>query len=80
MCQKTKVFVLVKNRKPVPLIIFMGEKYVQEFGPRFLDMSSAGVYMGAKYFQEFGPDFLTCPQLVGTWVQFFFRNLVPDSR
>ena len=33
----------------------MGEKYFQEFGPRFFDMSSASGYMGEKYFQEFGP-------------------------
>ena len=39
---------------------YMGEKYVQEFGPRFFDMSSASGYMGAKYFQEFGPRFLAC--------------------
>ena len=37
---------------------YMGEKYFQEFGPRFFDMSSASGYMGAKYFQEFGPRFL----------------------
>ena len=36
---------------------YMGEKYVQEFGPRFFCMSSASGYMGAKYFQEFGPIF-----------------------
>ena len=42
------------------------------------DMSSTSGYMGAKYFQELGPRFLTCPQLVGTWVQNMFRNLVPD--
>ena len=57
---------------------YMGEKYFQEFGPRFFDMSSASGYMGEKYFQEFGPRFLTCPQLVGTWVKNIFRNLVPD--
>ena len=34
---------------------YMGEKYFQEFGPRFFDMSSASGYMGEKYFQEFGP-------------------------
>ena len=33
---------------------YMGEKYFQEFGPRFFDMSSASGYMGEKYFQEFG--------------------------
>ena len=37
---------------------YMGEKYFQEFGPRFFDMSSASGYMGEKYFQEFGPRFL----------------------
>ena len=36
---------------------YMGEKYFQEFGPRFFDMSSASGYMGEKYFQEFGPRF-----------------------
>ena len=41
-------------------------------------MSSTSGYMGEKYFQEFGPRFLSCPQLVGTWVQNIFRNLVPD--
>ena len=41
---------------------YIGEKYVQEFGPRFFDMSSVSGYMGAKYFQEFGPRFLTCLQ------------------
>ena len=34
---------------------YMGAKYVQEFGPRFLDMFSASGYMGATYFQEFRP-------------------------
>ena len=38
--------------------VYMGEKYFQEFGPRFSDMSSASGYMGAKYFQQFGPRFL----------------------
>ena len=37
---------------------YMGEKYVQEFGPRFVDMSSTSGNMGAKYAQEFGPRFL----------------------
>ena len=37
---------------------YMGEKYFQEFGPRFFDMSSASGYMGEKYFQEFSPRFL----------------------
>ena len=37
---------------------YMGEKYFQEFGPRFFDMSSASGYMGAKYFQKIGPRFL----------------------
>ena len=41
---------------------YMGEKYFQEFGPRFFDMSSASGYMGEKYVQEFGPRFLTCLQ------------------
>ena len=59
---------------------YMGAKYVQEFGPRFLNMSSASGCMGAKHVQEFGPDFLICPQLVGTWVQNIFRNLVLDFR
>ena len=27
---------------------YMGEKYFQEFGPRFFDMSSASGYMGEK--------------------------------
>ena len=36
---------------------YMGEKYFQEFGPRFFDMSSASGYMGAKYVQEFRPCF-----------------------
>ena len=36
---------------------YMGEKYFQEFGPRFFDMSSASGYMGEKYFQEFDPRF-----------------------
>ena len=31
------------------------KKEIQEFGPRFFDMSSASGYMGEKYFQEFGP-------------------------
>ena len=57
---------------------YMGAKHFQEFGPRFFDMSSDSGYMGAKYFQEFGPDLLTCPQLVGTWVQNIFINVVPD--
>ena len=39
----------------------MGEKYCQEFGPIFFDMSSAsGNIMGLKYVQEFGPRFLAC--------------------
>ena len=43
------------------------------------DMSStSGIMIGAKYVQEFGPICLTCLQLVGTWVQNMFRNLVPD--
>ena len=29
---------------------YMGEKYFQEFGPRFFDMSSASGYMGEKIF------------------------------
>ena len=33
----------------------MGATYVQEFGPRFFDMSSTSGNMGAKYVQEFGP-------------------------
>ena len=44
---------------------YMGEKYFQEFGPRFFDMSSASGYMGEKYFQEFGPRFLACHQIFG---------------
>ena len=44
---------------------YMGEKYVQEFGPRFFDMSSASGYMGEKYFQEFGPRFLACHVIFG---------------
>ena len=44
------------------------------------DISSTSGYMGAKYFEEFGPNFLTCLQLVCTWVQNLFRNLVPDFR
>ena len=57
---------------------YMGAKYFQEFGPRSFDTPSASGYMGEKYFQEFGPIFLTCPQLVGTWVQNMFRNLVKN--
>ena len=37
---------------------YMGEKYVQEIGPRFFDMSSASGYMDAKYFQKIGLRFL----------------------
>ena len=44
---------------------YMGEKYFQEFGPRFFDMSSASGYMGEKYFQEFGPRFLACHVIFG---------------
>ena len=33
----------------------MGAKYLQGFGPRFFDMSSASGYMNVKYVQEFGP-------------------------
>ena len=40
---------------------YMGEKYFQEFGPRFFDMSSASGYMGEKYFRNLVPDFWTCP-------------------
>ena len=36
---------------------YMGEKYVQEFGPSVFDMSSTSGNMGATYFQEFGPRF-----------------------
>ena len=32
----------------------MGAKYVQEFGSRILDMSSASGYMGARYFKDIG--------------------------
>ena len=42
------------------------------------DMSSTSGYMGDKYSRSLVPYFLTCPQLVGTWVQKMFRNLVPD--
>ena len=42
---------------------YMGAKYVQEFGPRFFDMSSASENMGAKYFQEFGPRFFGMSQI-----------------
>ena len=45
---------------------YMGEKYFQEFGPRFFDMSSASGYMGEKYFQEFGPRFLGAYPLAHT--------------
>ena len=55
---------------------YMGAKYFLKFDPGILDMSSASVYMGAKYVQKSGLIFLTCPQLVGTWVQKIFRNLV----
>ena len=44
---------------------YMGEKYFQEFGPRFFDMSSASGYMGETYFQEFGPRFLACHAIFG---------------
>ena len=45
---------------------YMGEKYFQEFGPRFFDMSSASGYMGETYFQEFGPRFLGAYPLAHT--------------
>ena len=45
---------------------YMGEKYFQEFGPRFFDMSSASGYMCEKYFQEFGPRFLGAYPLAHT--------------
>ena len=44
---------------------YMGEKYFQEFGPRFFDMSSASGYVGEKYVQEFGPRFLACHVIFG---------------
>ena len=31
---------------------YMGAKYVQEFGPRLFDMSSASGYVGETYVQE----------------------------
>ena len=45
---------------------YTGEKYVQEFGARIFDMSSASGYMGEKYFQEFGPRFLGAYPLAHT--------------
>ena len=66
----------------------MGATYFPKISPNFFDTSSAGGYMGAKYVQEFGARFwachvpnvachgVSCPQLVGTWVQTMFRNLV----
>ena len=36
----------------------MGAKHFLEFGPRFLDMSTATGYSGAKCFQKIGPIFL----------------------
>ena len=40
---------------------YMGEKYFQEFGPRFFDMSSASEYMGFS----------------GIWSQIFGHVLLP---
>ena len=58
------------NRK-IPYTLGRGRAYI-------FDMSSTCGYMGEKYFQEFGARFfLTCPQLVRTWVQNIFRQLVP---
>ena len=45
-------------------------------GTSFFNIKSG--YMGENYFQEFGSLCLTCPQLVGTWVQNIFRNLVKN--
>ena len=42
------------------------------------DTPSASGYMGDFFFQEFGPRILICHQLVVTWVQHIFRNLVPN--
>ena len=44
---------------------YIGETYLQEFGPRFFDKSSASGYMGEIYFQEFGPRNLACHVIVG---------------
>ena len=57
----------------------MGAKKYSGIWSQNFDMSSASGYTGAKHVQEFGLGFvLTCPQLVGTWVQNVFRELVPD--
>ena len=70
----------------------MGEKYVQEFGPIFFDISSASGYMGETYFQEFGPSFFDMSSASGymgekyvqefgptfQWVKHIFRDLVPQ--
>ena len=58
---------------------YMGEKYVQEFGPIFFLTCPQLVGTWVKnIFRNLVPDFLTRPQLVGTWVKNIFRNLVPD--
>ena len=56
---------------------YMGEKYFQEFGPRFFDMSSASGYMGEKYVQEFGPRFFDMSSASGYMGATYFQEFGP---
>ena len=56
---------------------YMGEKYFQEFCPRFVDMSSASGYMGEKCFQEFGPRFFDMSAARGYMGKKYFQEFGP---
>ena len=55
----------------------LSEKYVQEFGPRFFDMSSATGCMGAKYVQKIGPIFFDMSSASGYIGSRYFQKIGP---